>query len=60
MRIPGVTGRFLVKMSCPPYLLPDAETEGTGFLFISDLNSTVFPTIVRHLFFLRTHLRNTY
>jgi hypothetical protein len=60
MRILGMTGYFLVAMSCRPCLLPDAETEDTSFLYSREQNITMLPTIARHLFFLRTHLRYTY
>lgn len=60
MHIRGPNGHFLVKMSCRPCLLPDAETKDTRCLYIPVQSNTVLPTVAHYLFFLRTHLRYTY
>lgn len=60
MHIRGVNGRFLVKISCHLFLLPDSGSEDRRLLDTHDHNSTLILTIVRHLLFLHTPLRYTY
>jgi len=51
MRILGAIGRFPVKLSCRPPLLPDLAMEDTSFVYVHDDNSNMIPIFAHDLFF---------